>query len=353
MRKVRVLVVDDSPLARQVLVGALARDPELEIVGTAVDALSARRRLEQQEVDVLTLDLEMPKMDGLSFLRALLATRPIPVIMVSALTPRGSAAALRALELGAVEVVAKPTRSLEEIGEDFTQELVEKVKAAACAKVRLRRAAVHVPRPVEPLAMASPAPSVGGGGPVILIGASTGGCDAIPTILSALPPDGPPVVCIQHIPPVFSATFARRLDELGNLRVTEAQTGDVLERGRAFVAPGGRHLVLRGRGERLVLEVQDSPPVNHHRPSIDVTFRSAAQQLGPRAVAAILTGMGKDGVEGMAEIRACGGYTLAQDEATSVVFGMPREAISRQAARAVAPLEQIARLLLGACLRMT
>jgi two-component system chemotaxis response regulator CheB len=353
--KIRVMVVDDSPLARQVIANALARDPQLEVVAVASSAEVAQRKLRQAEVDVLTLDLEMPKMNGLSFLRALLVARPIPTVMLSAFTARGSDLALRALSIGAVEVMAKPVGPLSEVREEFALELSEKVRAAAKAKVKLREspaaagswAAIGRAKPVAPAKWGSGTQA----DPVILLGASTGGCEAIPEIISSLPSDGPPVVCIQHIPAVFSASFAARLDGLGGMRTTEARSGDRLERGRVYVAPGGKHLAIAAGPGCSVLQVKEGPLINRHRPSIDFTFRSAAQRLGPRAIAALLTGMGDDGVEGLLAIRSVGGFTLAQDEATSTVYGMPKQAIERGAASAAAPLDRIADVLLGAARR--
>ena len=350
MAKIRVLIVDDSVLARRVLSDALSKDPEIEIVGVAADGFYARDKLARLEVDVLTLDLEMPRLDGLSFLRALLAVRPLPVIVISAFSPRGSQVALRALELGAVDILPKPEGSLDEHGEAFAVELVTKVKMAAKATVRPRRrmnAASNV-APLAPLESTRPPASTRGfeaRGPLILLGASTGGCAAIPEILASFPADAPPVVCVQHIAAGFSAGFAARLERLGNLRAAEARTGDVLERGRVYVAPGGSQLTLVG-AVRPGLHVRPAAPRDVHRPSIDLTFRSAAA-LGPRVIAALLTGMGTDGADGLEAIRAAGGFTLAQDEASSVVYGMPREAARRGAAAVVAPLDGIADRLLA------
>lgn len=352
MARIRVLIIDDSPLARRVLSDALSQDPSIEVVAVASDGLFARDKLARLSIDVVTLDLEMPRLDGLSFLRALLAARPLPTIVISAFSPRGGEVALRALELGAVDVLPKPEGSLDECGEAFAAELVEKVKVAARATVHPRRRASavgSVPVPGPPEASRAPAVPRGGElrGPIILLGASTGGCAAIPEILASFPPDAPPVICVQHIAAGFSASFAARLDSLGNLRAAEARAGDVLERGRVYVAPGGSQLTLVG-AVRPVLQVQPAAPRDVHRPCIDLTFRSAAA-LGPRVLAAILTGMGADGADGLKAIRDAGGFTLAQDEASSVIYGMPREAAHRGAASVVASLDAIAdRLLLEA-----
>ncbi len=358
MSKLRVLVIDDFALARQVLTSALAADPEIEVVGTAGDAYFAREKIEKFAPDVITLDVDLPKLDGLSFLRALLAVRPMAVVVVSAFTRAGSELALRALELGAVDVLAKPERGLHLSSDEFVTELVDKVKAAARAHLR------RIRRPISALGAKLQQPSYGFRNvqpevfsslaepacPVILLGASTGGCEALTEILSSFPADAPPVVCVQHIPAIFSAAFAAQLDARCLSCVSEARSGDVLEFGRVYVAPGGKHLYLReGRGTKL--EVRDGPLHNRHRPAIDLTFRSAAELLGRRAIAALLTGMGEDGVAGLSAIREAGGYTLAQDEATSLVFGMPKEAIDRGAAMVAAPLPRIAKMLLGEAIR--
>lgn len=343
MAKVRVLVIDDMPLARQVVAAALGQDPSIEVVGVAGEARFAREKLDRLSVDVVTLDLEMPGIDGLSFLRALLAVRRMPVVVVSALAPHGSELALRALELGAVDVLEKPARALTEVGEEFARKLAAKVKAAARANVRVRRplSARHDAAAPAGLARAS-----GHAEPVILLGASTGGCAALTEILSSLPSDAPPVLCVMHIAAGFSTSFAERLNAMGRLRVREARTGDVLETGCGYVAPGGQHTIIVG-GRTPRLQVSSAPPVDFHRPSINLAFRSAAAALGHRALAAVLTGMGADGAEGLRAVRDAGGFTLAQDEATSVIYGMPREAARRGGAQAIAPLETIADILLS------
>lgn len=350
MGKLRVLIIDDLPLARQVLSAALATDPEIEVVGTAADARFAKEKIARLRPDVITLDVDLPDMDGLSFLRALFLVRPLPTVVVSALTPAGGQLALRAIELGAVEVMAKPDRALQEVGDDFAQQLVDKVKAAARARLR-RPARPAASAAASALATAVPRPQPprvrsGASEPVILLGASTGGCEALLAILSSFPEDAPPVVCVQHIPAQFSTALAAQLDANCRLRVREARFGDTLERGCAYLAPGGRHLLVRACNPPY-LELRDGPLINRHRPAIDLTFSSAAERLGGRAIAALLTGMGDDGVAGLLAIRAAGGFTLAQDEASSLIFGMPKEAIERGAAMTVAPLDQIARILLG------
>jgi two-component system chemotaxis response regulator CheB len=322
MDKIRVLVVDDFSLARNIICRALSSDPDLEIAGTAADAQQARSAVRTLCPDVITLDVEMPGLDGLSFLRALLAVHPIPVVMVSALTTRVSDTALRALALGAVDVVAKPQGSFERFGDEFSQELVFKVRAAARARVVRRAGGEHVwahlermsqPPKAEPKEGAAP---VANGEPILLLGASTGGCEAIQSIVSSLPMDSPPVVCVLHLPPVFSARFAQLLDQHCALHVREAHDGQQLLRGRVYIAPGGKHLCFtETRAARISI------------------------------VAALLTGMGDDGASGLLAIRKAGGYTVAQDERTSQIFGMPKKAIEQGAAMGVVPLERIAAVL--------
>jgi len=333
---VRVLIVDDSALVRQILSRLLATDPAIHVVGTAPDPVTAERKLETLAPDVLTLDVEMPRMDGLAFLERLMRVRPMPVVMVSALTQRGCEATLRALELGAVDVVPKPHVDVRERLEDVAAELVAKVKAAARARPRPRRAAAAAPRPP-----ASGMPTYRASEAVVVIGASTGGTEALREILTALPATAPGIVIVQHMPEGFTAAFARRLDALAAVRVAEAADGDRVLPGHALVAPGNRHVRLVRDGAAVRVALVDGPPVNQHRPSVDVLFASAAAALGPNAVGVLLTGMGRDGAEGLLALRRAGARTIAQDEATSVVWGMPREAIALGAAERVLPLDHI------------
>jgi two-component system, chemotaxis family, protein-glutamate methylesterase/glutaminase len=340
-RRVRVLIVDDSALVRQILTEMLSRDPGIEVVGTAGDAHVAREKIKQLNPDVLTLDIEMPKMDGLTFLRNLMRLRPMPVVMVSSLADHGAEVTLDALALGAVDYLPKPKIDVAAKLGEYCEELVEKVKAAATASVRAlssqgessisvlrRRAGQRVSLPTTER--------------VIGIGASTGGTEAIKEVLIGLPPDSPGVVIAQHIPKAFSTPFARRLNDCCALEVTEAEDGQQVLAGHAYIAPGDRHLLLARDGTRYVCRIDDAAPVNRHKPSVDVLFRSMARIAGRNAVALLLTGMGKDGARGLLEIRAAGGRTLAQDEATSVVWGMPGEAVSLGAAQHIVPLERIA-----------
>ena len=338
----RVLVVDDSAVVRQILCRELARDPELTVVGSAPDPYVARDLIVQREPDVVTLDLEMPRMDGITFLRALMHHHPLPVVVVSSLTPAGGELALEALAAGAVDVLCKPGTSFS-VG-DMASELIEKVKVAARARPRVR-----LP---DPAAGRSDAPR-----PVALsrtthqilaLGASTGGTVALEAILRELPHDAPGTVVTQHMPRMFTRSFAERLDRMSRVEVREAADGDSVVPGVALVAPGDKHLLLRRSGARYCVSVRDGPLVNRHRPSVDVMFRSVAQAAGRNAVGVILTGMGGDGAQGLLEMRTAGARTLAQDEASCVVFGMPKVAIEMGAAERVVPLDAMAGEILAA-----
>lgn len=342
--KTRVLVVDDSAAMRQLLTQILSSDPDIEVVGTAPDPYFAREKIISLRPDVLTLDVEMPRMDGLTFLEKLMrSSMPTPVVMVSSLTQNNGDVTLRALEIGAVDFFPKPTLDTLRGVAGGAAEIVAKVKAAA--RARLRPATVPAGAPAaKPCAAAL---SVGAAGlrlthQIIAIGASTGGTEAIREVLCALPAATPGVVITQHMPPGFTASFARRLDGLCALRVTEAQDGDRVLPGHVLIAPGNFHLALTRSGAEFGVRVQDGPPVNRHRPSVDVLFDSVAEQAGKNAVGVILTGMGDDGARGLKRLRDTGARTIAQDEATCVVFGMPREAIAHGAAEFVLPLGRIA-----------
>lgn len=340
MNKVRVLIVDDSALMRQLLTAILSSDPSIEVIGSAADPVAARTKIEALRPDVMTLDIEMPKMDGLTFLEQLMQSRPMPVVMVSSLTQQGCDVALRALALGAVDVVAKPkidvSRGMSEAG----TELVGKVKAAARARVR-----THAPKPS--------AHSLAPGGmlrttqKLIAIGSSTGGTEALSYMLSRLPADAPPIVIVQHMPPVFTRQFAQRLDGICRVDVKEAENGDALIRGRVLIAPGGVcHIEVVRSGAAYCVRFVDGPPIGHHRPSVDVLFESCARVAGPNATGVILTGMGHDGAKGLLAMRKAGATTFAEDESSCVVFGMPKEAIACGAAQHVVPLERMAKAML-------
>ncbi len=339
-RKIRVLVVDDSAIVRRILTEAIAAEPDLEVVGTAPDPFVARDKILTLQPDVLTLDIEMPRMDGLTFLRKVMHYQPMPVIVISSLGQAGCQAALEALRLGAVEVLAKPGGPYS-VGE-LRIDLAAKIRAAAAARVRRS--------PAEPAGRPDPAPAPKPADPsaVIAIGASTGGTEAIQEVLLRLPAASPGILITQHIPPVFSLAFANRLNSLCPMEVKEAQDGDTLAPGRVLVAPGNFHLLLRksaNGGYRVA--VQDGPRVCYQRPSVDVMFSSVAEAAGRRAVGVLLTGMGSDGARGLLKMRQAGARTIAQDEASSVVFGMPREAINLGAAGQVAALNRVPAAILA------
>ena len=346
MQKIKVLCVDDSALIRSLMTEIINSQPDMTVVATAPDPLVARDLIKQHNPDVLTLDVEMPRMDGLDFLEKLMRLRPMPVVMVSSLTERGSEITLRALELGAVDFVTKPKVGIRDGMLDYAEKLADKVRAAARARVRqaapaqhaaagaATAAAAHAPMLNNPLVSTEK---------LIIIGASTGGTEAIREVLVPLPPDAPAVLIAQHMPPGFTKSFAQRLNGLCRISVKEAEHGERVLPGHAYIAPGHAHLLLARSGANYIAHLSDDPPVNRHRPSVDVLFRSAAQHAGKNAVGVILTGMGKDGAAGLLDMRNSGAYTLAQDEASCVVFGMPREAIAMGGADEVAPLSEMSR----------
>jgi two-component system, chemotaxis family, protein-glutamate methylesterase/glutaminase len=342
LRKIRVLVVDDSAVVRRCVRDVLSADPEIEVVGTAVDPYAARDLIAEKAPDVVTLDLEMPRMDGLTFLRLLMEHRPLPVLIMSSLTAEGSAYALEALRLGAVDVLPKPGPYA--IG-DLGPQLTAKIKAIAGARPRPAAGPLRpvVPRPASGPRTRDPRA-------LILLGASTGGTEALREILTHLPTDLPGIVIVQHIPAVFSHTFADRLNQLCALEVREAADGDAVTPGTALIAPGNFHLFLRRRGEGYEVRVSGGPTVWHQRPAVDLLFQSALEAgAAPHCVAGLLTGMGRDGAEGLLHLRREGAITFAQDEATSVVFGMPRAAWENGATQNLLPVGSIARFLTGQC----
>jgi len=349
-KKITVLVVDDSSIVRKLVTEALSSDPGIEVVGTAVDPFMARDKIKELQPDVLTLDIEMPRMDGLTFLQLIMEHRPMPVIIMSSHTPRSSRAALEALRLGAVDVLSKPDGpySFGNLG----PRLIEMIHAAAGAKLRL---------PGEESAM-DDSPTTGAAKPkgppasisvtdqraIILLGASTGGTEALSHVLRQLPCNLPPILMVQHIPPHFSQAFAERLNKFCRIEVREAKDGDWLRPGLALLAPGNYHMMLHRVGERYRVRVADGPMVWHQRPAVDPLFQSAADCAGAHAIAGILTGMGKDGADGLLRLREKGATTFAQDEATSVVYGMPRVAWENGGAQRQLPLEKIAEFLIRA-----
>ncbi|HEY0973749.1 MAG TPA: chemotaxis response regulator protein-glutamate methylesterase [Solimonas sp.] len=339
--RIRVLVVDDSALMRKLLTEFLQRDPQLEVIGSAPDPFVARDKIKQLAPDVLTLDVEMPRMDGLTFLENLMRLRPMPVVMVSSLTERGAETTLQALELGAVDFVTKPKLDLEAGIRQYADELTAKIKAAAKARVRTIDSAGG--RPVAP----PPRRLLRTTEKIIAIGASTGGTEAIKDVLAGMPADAPAILIAQHIPAAFSAPFAARMDRCASMRVCEARDGQQIVPGHAYIAPGDWHLELARDGARYVCRLNQKAPENRHRPSVDVLFKSVAAQAGANAVGAILTGMGEDGARGLLDMRGAGAHTLAQDEASSVVWGMPGAAVKLGATEQVLPLDRVAAQLLS------
>src|SRR5574340_738480 len=343
-RKIRVLVIDDSALIRSVMKELIDRERDMECVGAAPDPLVAREMIKALNPDVLTLDVEMPKMDGLDFLERLMRLRPMPVVMVSTLTERGSSITFRALELGAVDFVSKPKLDIARGMEGTAGEIADKIRAAAQARVRKT---VSPPLIQEKFSADAILPSVAGKfsstEKLIIIGASTGGTEAIKEILTGLPADAPGVLVAQHMPEHFTKSFADRLNTLCRISVKEAEHNERILPGHAYIAPGHSHLLLKRSGANYMTKLDQGELVNRHRPSVDVLFRSAANVAGANALGIILTGMGKDGVQGLLEMKQAGSYTIAQDEASCVVFGMPKEAIAAGSVCEVLPLQSISR----------
>lgn len=342
--KLRVLVVDDSALMRKLLTEILSSDPMIEVVGTAVDPLIARRKIKSLQPDVITLDIEMPRMNGLAFLERLMRLHPMPVVMIAANTGSGAEKALDAIKLGAVDFIQKPQLDDSSALFSYADEIIEKVKAAGAVDV-VRKDTVREQTLRRAHSGSTFRGTTGGDDALILIGASTGGTEAIATIFRQLPARMPPIIVVQHIPPVFSTSFAARLDADSRLEVLEAEPDMHLHPGRAVVAPGGFHLLVRNRSGGLFCELSSDHKVNHHRPSVDVTFRSALE-LRVRRIACLLTGMGSDGALGLEQLRAQGAATIAQDERTSVIWGMPGAAVKRGCVDHVEPLDKIVERIL-------
>lgn len=355
-RKIRVLVVDDSASVRQTLTQVLESDPNIEVMATASDPYVAVRRIAEQVPDVITLDVEMPRMDGITFLEQLMAQHPIPVVICSSLTDHGSRTAVAALERGAIDIITKPKLGTKQFLEESALRICDVVRSAAGVRLLRRRPPLAKTVGTAPKLSADAiiAPSLGQAmlettEKVVVVGASTGGTEALRIFLEALPADAPGVVIVQHMPEKFTASFAERLDSLCRVSVREAASGDTVLRGQALIAPGNRHLLLKRSGARYFVEVRDGPLVNRHRPSVDVLFRSAARYAGANAVGIIMTGMGDDGAKGMRELKDAGAFTIAQDQESCVVFGMPNEAIKLGGAHLVLPLEQIAARVVRTC----
>lgn len=340
---IRVLVVDDSAVVRKILTEELSKYPDIDVVGSAVDPYVARDKIVELSPHVLTLDVEMPRMDGLSFLAKLMRYHPLPVVIVSSVTPKNSEAAIRALELGAVEVICKPGSAF--TIPDVGKQLVRAIRAAASAKLPARRdPPVTAEVDSEPAFLAQ----LQATHKILAIGASTGGTKAIETLLSSLPATTPGTVIVQHMPAYFTGSFAARLNGICPMEVREARDGDSVVPGVALLAPGNHHLLLERDGARFIVAVKDGPAVHHQRPSVDVLFDSVARKAGRNAVGVLLTGMGADGAKGLLAMRESGAFTLAEDESTCIVFGMPKEAIKLHAVDEVVPLHQMARAVVGA-----
>jgi two-component system, chemotaxis family, protein-glutamate methylesterase/glutaminase len=356
MRKIKVIIIDDSAFVRQTLSTILNSDPEIEVVATAADPIFAAKKIPKDLPDVITLDIEMPRMNGLTFLKKLMTHYPVPVIVISSLTDKGGELTLKALEYGAIDIITKPKVATKEFFEESKILICDAVKAAALAKIT-KKPAFSESMPIMPKYTADEVLSLSKSvvqiksttDKIITIGASTGGTAAIELLLKAMPPDCPGILIVQHMPELFTKSFADRLDTLCNISVKEAENGDVITSGKALIAPGNSHMLINKSGAKYSVIINDGPLVNRHRPSVDVLFRSAANCTGSNAVGIILTGMGDDGAQGLLEMKNAGAYTIAQDEETCIVFGMPKVAIGLGAASVVLPLHEIAR---HACMRI-
>ena len=343
MKKISVLVIDDSALIRKLLAEIINDQPDIEVIGAAPDPLVAREMIRTLNPDVLTLDVEMPKMDGLEFLEKLMRLRPMPVVMISTLTECGSETTFRALELGAVDFVAKPRIDVRHGLEAYSNEIADKIRVASTARIRRIEPSSSMEKRISQVPRSHGFSTE----KLIIIGASTGGTEAIKDVLINLPPDCPGILIAQHMPPGFTRSFAERLNRLCKIKVKESEGGERILPGHAYLAPGHSHLLLKKNGANYITELSQADPVSRHRPSVDVLFQSAAQHAGKNAIGVILTGMGKDGAVGMLAMRHAGAYNLAQNEASCVVFGMPREAIAVGATHEVVPLENMAKHIIS------
>ena len=352
-KKIKVLIVDDSAVVRQTLTEILSSDPQIEVISTAGDPFIAAERIRHEVPDVITLDVEMPRMDGITFLHKIMSQHPIPVVMCSSLTEQGSETALKALEYGAVEIIQKPRLGTKSFLEESRLRICDAVRAASQARVRRVSAQPHsvTPKLTADVIMEKPKnrAMIQTTEKVVVVGASTGGTEALRVFLESLPADSPGIVIVQHMPEGFTRAFSQRLDGLCRITVKEAEDNDTVVRGRALIAAGNRHLLLKRSGARYYVEIKDGPLVSRHRPSVDVLFRSAARYAGKNAVGVIMTGMGDDGARGMLELKQAGAVNIAQDEASCIVFGMPNEAIKLGGVDYVRPLEVICREVLRLC----
>lgn len=332
---IKVLIIDDSAMVRKILAQELNRDPEIEVVATAPDPYIGRDKIVELKPDVIILDIEMPRMDGLTFLEKLMKYKPMPVIIVSSLAKKGGDVALRALDLGAAEVLAKPGQSYS-IG-DMSEQLIEKIKAVS--KINVSRLISTSITPAKPQVRNNALMKTTN--KIIAIGASTGGTEALKEVMTALPANMPPILIVQHMPQYFTKSFADRLNELCLLEVKEAEDGDLATAGKALIAPGNKHMTLKRSGASYYVKIEDGPLIHHQRPAVEILFQSVAKYAGSNAIGVILTGMGKDGAQGLLEMRNAGAYTIAQDEASCIVFGMPKEAIALDAVMKIEPLSRI------------
>jgi two-component system chemotaxis response regulator CheB len=352
-KKIRVLVVDDSAVVRQTIIDILNSDPDIEVMASAADPIIAAQRMRDEVPDVITLDVEMPRMDGITFLQKIMSQHPVPVVICSSLVEENSGTALKALEYGAVEIIQKPRLGTKQFLEESRIRICDAVKAAAQARLRRSSTRAHIVEPKLTADAMMPKPKTNAmvetTEKVIVVGASTGGTEAIRIFLEKMPLDSPGIVIVQHMPENFTKSFAARLDSLCKVSVKEAQDNDTVITGRALIAPGNYHTLLKRSGARYYVEVKQGPLVSRHRPSVDVLFRSTARYAGQNAVGVIMTGMGDDGARGMLEMRQAGAYTIAQDEATCVVYGMPQEAVKLSAVDKISPLETIADKVLWKC----
>jgi two-component system, chemotaxis family, protein-glutamate methylesterase/glutaminase len=354
MSNIKVLIIDDSAIVRQVLSGIINETAGMEVIDTAQDPIFALKKLEKIKPDVITLDVEMPKMDGITFLKKLMNENPHPVVMCSTLTQKSSETSVKALRLGAVEIVGKPTSNMKQALGDQKKIIVDAIRAASKAKLSNLRMPANIPPPklnvqkketadviLPKLATVQSAPS----SKLIAIGASTGGTQALERVISALKPDTPGVVIVQHMPEAFTAAFSRRLDSVSEVYVKEAEDGDMVEMGKVLIAPGGKHMIVENRAGKLFVSIKEGPLVSRHRPSVDVLFRSVAQSAAKQTLGIIMTGMGDDGANGMKEMFDAGAFTVAQDEASCVIFGMPAVAIERGGVKKISSLERIPKMI--------
>ncbi len=349
MKKIRVLIIDDSLLIRKVLTGVLNTAPDIEVIGAAEDPLVAREMIKQLNPDVLTLDIEMPHMNGLTFLRNLMRLRPTPVVMISALTEQGADATLNAMALGAVDFVAKPKVNVEHTLVDYAEEIIEKVRLAANTNVqvmKIREEPPHIEKELNPMQRILAARKTTGFNKIIALGSSTGGTEAIKVVMKSMPADSPPILITQHLPAAFSESFVNHIDSITEMTASIPVHGQVVEWGNIYLAPGNKHMEVIRSNNQYVIQLQNSEPVNRHKPSVDVLFYAAAKCAGENAVCVLLTGMGVDGAVGMKAMKAAGAKTIVQDEASSVVWGMPGAAFKLGCADYVVPLDDIAAKIL-------